>query len=34
VDEETLDQTLEILGANSLEITNDSSGTPACVTCA
>jgi hypothetical protein len=26
VDEETLDQTLEILGANSLEITNDSSG--------
>jgi hypothetical protein len=24
VDEETLDQTLEILGANSLEITNDS----------
>jgi hypothetical protein len=25
VDEETLDQTLEILGANSLEITNDSS---------
>jgi hypothetical protein len=26
VDEETLDQTLEILGANSLEITNDSAG--------
>ncbi len=26
VDEETLDQTLEILGANTLEITNDSSG--------
>jgi hypothetical protein len=26
VDEETLDQTLEILGANSLEITNESSG--------
>ena len=26
VDEETLDQTLEILGANTLEITNDSAG--------
>jgi len=26
VDEETLDQTLEILGANSLEITNDGTG--------
>ena len=26
VDEETLDQTLEILGANTLEITNDSTG--------
>ena len=26
VDEETLDQTLEILGANTLEITNDTSG--------
>ena len=25
-DEETLDQTLEILGANTLEITNDTSG--------
>jgi hypothetical protein len=26
VDEETLDQTLEILGAHTLEITNDSAG--------
>ncbi len=26
VDQETLDQTLEILGANTLEITNDSAG--------
>ena len=26
MDEETLDQTLEILGASTLEITNDSSG--------